>query len=255
MDRSTFLQLHDYLVRKFPKVHQALKRDIVGEYSLVYTWPGREAGLAPILLLGHLDVVPVEPGTEGGWAHPPFAGTIADGYIWGRGAMDFKMAVVGTLEAIEALLAEGFAPRRTVMLAFGHDEEIGGRNGAEQIATMLEQQGVRPEFILDEGMAVILGMVPGVDSPIACVGIAEKGYVSLELIATAEGGHSSLPPRQTTVGILASAIHALEAHPMPGHVDGPVGKMFEFLGPEMPIGPRVVLSNLWLFGGRPSAAA
>jgi carboxypeptidase PM20D1 len=249
IDRIILLQLHDYLDRKFPKVHKALKRDIVGEYSLVYTWPGLEVGLAPILLLGHLDVVPVEPGTEGGWAHPPFAGTIADGYVWGRGAMDFKMAVVGTLEAIEVLIAEGFTPRRTVMLAFGHDEEIGGQNGAKQIAAMLEKRGVRPEFILDEGMAVILGLVPGVDSAIACVGIAEKGYVSLELIATAEGGHSSLPPRQTTVGILASAIHSLEAHPMPGHVDGPVGKMFEFLGPEMPMGHRVVLSNLWLFGG------
>ena len=248
-DRTSFLQLHDYLMRKFPKAHGVLKREIIGEYSLLYTWAGSDPALAPILLLGHMDVVPVEPGTEGGWTYPPFGGVVADGYIWGRGAMDFKMAVVGTLEAIEALLAEGFTPRRTVMLAFGHDEEIGGQHGAKQIAALLAQRGVHPEFILDEGLAVIIGMVPGIQSPVASVGIAEKGYVSLELIATAEGGHASLPPRQTTVGILASAIQKVEAHPMSGHLDGPIGRMFEFLGPEMPLTHRLVLENLWLFGG------
>ncbi|MGH7229753.1 MAG: M20 family peptidase [Nitrospiraceae bacterium] len=247
-DKAAFLRFHDYLVRKFPKAHQALKREVVNGYSVIYTWAGQESGLAPILLLGHLDVVPVEPATERDWTHPPFSGAIADGYIWGRGVMDFKMAVVGTLEAIEALLSEGFTPRRTVLLAFGHDEEIGGQDGAEQIAAMLGQRGERPEMILDEGMAIVLGLVPGINSPVACIGIAEKGYVSLELLAQAEGGHSSMPPRHTAVGILSSAIHRLEAQPMPAHLGGPVGKMFEFLGPEMPLGLRLVFGNLWLFG-------
>lgn len=247
LSRDAFAGLHQYFAKVFPAGHRQLRREFINDYSVLYTWGGTEPTLPPILLLGHLDVVPVEAATEREWTYPPFAGTVADGHIWGRGAMDDKAAVLGTLEAIEHLLQQHFTPRRTVMLAFGHDEEVGGETGAKAIVAQLAQRGVRPAFVLDEGMAILHGIVPGVDRPIASIGVAEKGYLSLELIAETQGGHSSMPPRDTSVGLLASAIHSLESYPMSAHTDGPVRALFQFLGPELSIGPRVALANLWLF--------
>lgn len=245
--RDAFLGLHQYLAKTFPETHRTLQRELINDYSVLYTWVGTEPTLPPVLLLGHLDVVPVEAGTEKEWRYPPFSGTLADGYIWGRGTMDDKVAVLGPLEAVEHLLRQRYAPRRTVLLAFGHDEEVGGQDGAKSIAARLAKSGMRPVLILDEGMAILEGIVPGIDRPIASIGLAEKGYVSLELIAEGTGGHSSMPPPHTSVGILASAIHALESHPMPAHTDGPAGALFQFLAPEMSMGYRVALANLWLF--------
>ncbi|WP_447980597.1 M20 family peptidase [Candidatus Nitrospira bockiana] len=246
-DRTAFLALHDYLSRAFPASHRVLEREVVGRYSLLYTWPGSDPSLAPILLLGHLDVVPVEPGTEREWTQPPFAGVVADGFVWGRGTMDDKPAVCGPLEAIELLVRDGVTPRRTVLLAFGHDEEIGGEAGAKEIAAHLLRRGVRPAIVLDEGMAILRGLVPGVDRPVAAVGIAEKGYVTFELAAQGEGGHASMPPRETSVGILAAAIRRVEAEAMAAHLEGPAAQFFDFLAPELPWWRRLVLANRWLF--------
>jgi carboxypeptidase PM20D1 len=245
--RDAFLGLHQYLAKTFPETHRTLQREVINDYSLLYTWVGTEPALPPVLLLGHLDVVPVEAVTEKEWTYPPFSGTVADGYIWGRGTMDDKVAVLGPLEAVEHMLRQRYTPRRTVLLAFGHDEEVGGQAGAKAIAARLAQSGTRPALILDEGMAILDGIVPGVDRPIASIGLAEKGYLSVELIAEGTGGHSSMPPAHTSVGMLASAIHALESHPMPAHTDGPAGALFQFLGPEMSMGHRMALANLWLF--------
>ena len=246
-DASAFIGLHGFLAQTFVETHRRLQREVIENFSLLYTWPGSDPSLPPLLLLGHLDVVPADPRTEAEWTYPPFSGTVADGYIWGRGAMDDKVAVFGAMEAVEGLLRGGFAPRRTIMLAFGHDEEVTGRQGARTIAARLAERGLRVEMIIDEGMAILEGIIPGVAKPVASVGIAEKGYASLELIAVGQGGHSSMPPRQTSVGILAAAIRALEAHPMPVHFDGPVESLFRFLAPEMALGPRMVLANVWLF--------
>ena len=248
VERAAFLGLHEHLARSFPLVHARLTREVVAEHSLLYTWKGRNPNAAPILLMSHQDVVPVEPGTESSWTRPPFSGAIADGFIWGRGTLDDKAGVLGLLEAVEHLLSRGFQPERTVLLAFGHDEEISGVHGARQIAALLRQRGVKPEFILDEGGAIAEGMVEGIKAPIALVGTAEKGYVSVDLVAKAEGGHSSMPPRHTTIGRLAAVIHGLEENQMPARIDGVTRTSFEVLAPEMPFGPRLFLSNLWLFG-------
>ncbi len=128
--------------------------------------------------MAHLDVVPSVGGKEGDWSYPPFEGRIADGYIWGRGSMDVKLVITASLEAIEILIELEFQPRRTVYLAFGHDEEIGGRNGAAKIADLLEERGVRVAFTLDEGSAIVKGVVPGVAKPVALVALAEKGYLT-----------------------------------------------------------------------------
>jgi carboxypeptidase PM20D1 len=246
-EAQAFLGLHQYLAQSFPRVHQTLTRETVAQYSVLYTWPGSKPDLPPILLLSHLDVVPVEPGTEKKWTHPPFSGEIADGYVWGRGTLDDKVSVLGVLEGVELLLARGFQPERTVLLAFGHDEEVGGFRGAAAIARLLESRGVRPELILDEGGVIAKGMVPGIEAPIALISTAEKGFVTVELTARSPGGHSSMPPRHTAIGLVAAAVQELETHPMPARIDGAVRESFEFLAPEMPFGKRLPLANLWLF--------
>ena len=239
--------VHGYLRERFPRVHSALRREGVGN-ALFLTWQGSDPSLRPVLLMGHLDVVPVEPGTEGAWTRPPFGGVVADGYVWGRGALDDKAGARGVLEAVEGLLAQGFRPRRTVLLAFGADEEVGGRQGAARVAERLRREGVRLEWVLDEGGAVTEGLMPGVEAPVALVGVAEKGYASVEMVARGEGGHSSMPPRSTAVGVLSRAVTRLEEHPLPGEIRGATGLLFDYAGPEMPFGMRLAFANRWLFG-------
>lgn len=244
-DAAAFAAMHQLLRARFPRVHARLRREVVGGYSLLYTWPGTDPSLPPVLLMGHMDVVPVEPGTEARWTRPPFAGAVQGGWIWGRGAVDDKSSVLGTLEAVEMLLAEGFAPRRTVLLAYGHDEETGG-HGARQTAALLRGRGVRPWMVVDEGGVIGQGLMPGVDRPTALIGIAEKGFVSVELTARAEGGHSSMPPRNGSIGRLSAAIQRLESSPMPARLDGAALQLFDRVGPEMPFAQRAVFANLWL---------
>jgi carboxypeptidase PM20D1 len=238
--------LHAYLQAAFPRVHSQLRRETVGTHSLLYTWSGSQPSLDPIALIGHLDVVPVEPGTRDKWQEDPFGGRISDEFIWGRGAIDNKSAVVGTLEAVEMLLSEGFRPPRTVYLAYGHDEEVGGVGGAREIAALLQGRGIELQMVLDEGGVIGDGILPGISEPVALVGIAEKGFVTIELSTRAAGGHSSLPPRQSAVGILSAAVARLEEYQMPARLEGPTRQLFDRIGPQFPFAQRAVFANLWL---------
>jgi carboxypeptidase PM20D1 len=244
---SEFKSFIEFLEESYPRLHSTLEREVVGDYSLLYTWRGKDPGLKPILLYAHYDVVPVEPGTEGNWSHPPFSGEIRDGFIWGRGALDDKSAVMSILEAVELLLEEGAQPQRTVFLVFGHDEEVGGREGARRVAELLAQRGVALEYALDEGLSITEGIVPNLSQPAAMIGIAHKGYTSLELSVSSSGGHSSMPPKETTIGILAAAVQRLENNPLPSRMDGPGIQVVEALAPHMSFTMRMVFANQWLF--------
>ena len=233
----------------FPKLHATLKLERVNGHGLLYEWTGSDPTLAPVVLLAHQDVVPIEPGTEDRWTQPPFGGQIAGGYVWGRGALDDKGSLLGILEAVEHLVAAGAKPRRSVYLAFGYDEEVGGNRGAARIAALLAARGVRPELVLDEGGALTTGLIPGLVTPVGLVGIAEKGYLTVELTAQAEGGHSAMPAAETAVGILAAALSRLEQRQMPRAIRGPTAVMFDYVGPELGFGSRLVMANRWLFGG------
>lgn len=246
-DEKAFLALHTYLEKTFPTAHATLQKEVIEKYSLLYTWKGTDPTLTPILLMAHLDVVPVEPGTESTWTHPPFSGLIKDGYIWGRGTMDIKCAVFSIFEAVESLLKNGFSPPHTIYLAFGHDEEVSGFQGASKIAALLEKRGISLEYVLDEGGSLTRGIVPGISAPVALVGVAEKGYVSLELTVESTGGHSSMPPHETAIGVLAKAVSTLERTPFPARIKGPVLNLFNYTGPEMPFFRRMAFANLWLF--------
>jgi len=246
VDSAAFAALHEHMRQSFPRVHEALQVDVVNDWSLLYTWPGSDASAAPVAILGHLDVVPVEPDTESDWTYPPFSGTVNDEWVWGRGALDVKSMVYAALESVEALLAAGHRPRRTVLLAFGHDEEVGGWNGGAALAELMADRKLRPLLVLDEGAAVTEGIITSVSAPVSIVGLGEKGYLSVELVARSEGGHSSMPPAETAVGILAKAIVALETNPMPARLEGPVLDMLESLAGDMDQPMRTLIANLWL---------
>lgn len=247
-DTAAFLTLHQYFQDNYPLVHEHLTRETVADLSLLYTWEGSDPTLEPVVLMGHQDVVPVIPGTEQDWTHAPFSGDVADGSVWGRGSMDDKVSVLAILEAVEALLAQGYQPQRTIYLAFGHDEEVGGVRGASAIARLLGERGAEPyAFVLDEGGFMVRDMIPGIQGAVALVGMAEKGYVNLELRVDGPGGHSSAPPAQTNIGILAQAISELEEHPFPARFEGASQMMFDYVAPEMSLLPKAVFANLWLF--------
>ena len=244
---APFTKFHALLVDSFPRVHARLTKETVNDGSILFTWTGKDPRLKPILLMAHMDVVPVDPASEKSWTHPPFSGQLADGYIWGRGTMDDKASVLGILEAVEHLLIDGFQPQRTVYLAFGHDEEIGGANGAAKIADTLAARRVQLEYVLDEGMNILGGIIDGVAAPVALIGVAEKGYLSVELSANAVGGHSSIPANDNAIGRISRALQRLDAAPFQASLRGPTRAMFEYLGPEMGWTQKLLLANLWLF--------
>lgn len=246
-DAEALRGLQAHIDKNFPAFHAAVKREVVGQYSLLFTWEGTDPKALPIALLAHQDVVPVAPGTEKDWQQPPYDGVIADGFIWGRGSWDDKGNLFSMLEAAEAMAQQGFRPRRTIYFAFGHDEEVGGLSGARAIAELLASRGVRLDFAIDEGLVITDGVLKGLDKPAALIGIAEKGYATLVLSVHTAPGHSSMPPRETAIGMMSAALVRLEDHRLPMQVRSSVAEMFAALAPEMGGFNRVVLSNLWLF--------
>ena len=243
---EVFKGFHKFLATSYPQLHANLELEMVNELSLLYRWKGSDASLKPILFMAHQDVVPVDVETIDRWAYEPFSGAINEGIIWGRGAIDIKSGIMGVLEAVEYLLTKGFAPKRDIYLAFGHDEEIGGNQGAAKISKLLKDRNLDFKFILDEGGSIVGGgVIPGVDSPVALIGIAEKGYVSLELVATAVGGHSSMPPKNSALGVIAKALVALEENPFPSNMTYS-SKLFESIGPIMGGSQKLVFANMWL---------
>ena len=244
-DARAFIDFRDFLESAYPLVHQRAQRTIVNGYSLVFHLPGSDPSLEPVLFMGHMDVVPIEEITREEWTHPPFAGVVDDGIIWGRGSVDDKLTVIALMEAMEQLLSEGVSPRRSIYFSFGHDEEVGGKDGAARVAEHLEQQGVTFDYVMDEGGAVIEGMMDGVENPLAVIGVSEKGYVNLVLTVNAPGGHSSQPPDQTAVGILSRAIVRVEDSPFPASLDY-IYPTFDAIGNVMPFGRRLAMGNLWL---------
>ncbi|MCP4458628.1 MAG: M20/M25/M40 family metallo-hydrolase, partial [Cytophagales bacterium] len=209
-DSIPFINQIKYIKETYPLVDSLLTLEIVGGYTMLYSWVGSDVDKLPALIYSHYDVVPVDSATITDWEAPPFSGEVKNGSIYGRGAIDDKVGVFGTLEAIETLLRQGFQPARTLYFGFGHDEEVGGMNGAASIVGFLKNENVQLEYSFDEGAPILEGVIPGIDKPVALIGTSEKGYVSYKLTITTEGGHSSSPAPGNTIGSLARAIVALE---------------------------------------------
>ncbi|MEM9257400.1 MAG: M20/M25/M40 family metallo-hydrolase, partial [Pseudomonadota bacterium] len=243
-----FTRMLEFLAETYPEVFAAMEVETVNDYSLLMVWPGIDRTREPVLFTAHLDVVPVEPGTEHLWDQPPFAGVIEDGRIYGRGALDDKQGVMSLLEAAQDLLAQGYQPDRTLVFAFGHDEEIGGADGAGQLAAAMTRQGMRFAWMVDEGGMIIADGPLLSDRPMALINVAEKGYLTLTLTVTAEGGHSSRPPEVTSIGRLSNALARIEANPFPPRLVPPVRAMFETVAPHVNGPNSLIFGNLWLTG-------
>ncbi|MBO0959581.1 M20 family peptidase [Neobacillus sp. MM2021_6] len=262
-DFNQFDEFIAFLRESYPSVHHQLEFERVNKYALVYKWKGSDSSKNPVGLTSHYDVVPVLKGTETKWEQDPFSGTVVDGKIWGRGTLDDKIGVIGILQAVDYLLAEGFQPERDLYFMFGFDEEIGGDEGANKIVTTLEDRGITFDYVLDEGGAIIEDMVPGVDQPVGVVGISEKGSATAELTIEGSGGHSSQPKDHTNIGRISSAIAKLEDTQFTGDLRGPGEDLFEFVAPEMSFPMKYVFANKAIFEpaiekillGKPATAA
>ena len=241
---EAFRQLHQMLESTYPLVHQKLRREVVNGYSLLYIWQGSRADLEPVMLMAHQDVVSADP-TE--WTYPPFEGKIVDGFIWGRGTLDIKNQLIGIMDAAEALLQKGYRPERTILFGLGHDEETGGVNGCKILGQKLKEKSIHLAGIVDEGGGIMAGLAAGVRGPIALVGVSEKGYLTVEFTVHGQPGHSSTPPPQTSIGILARALARLEAHPMPTHLRR-LRPLYHGIGIAAPLYIQIAFANVWLFG-------
>jgi carboxypeptidase PM20D1 len=244
---ENFEKLHKLLEKTYPHVHKILKREIVGQASLLYTWQGKDPSLDPVLLAAHQDVVPAEESSLSQWTYPPFSGKIADGYIWGRGTLDIKSQLISLLEAVEALIANGYQPERTVMLGFGSDEEVLGI-GAKGIVALLKERGVHLAGMVDEGGCIYDGIIPGINVLAGAIGVAEKGYLSLRVWVDDIAGHSSTPAENTATSTLIRALKKIIDAPFPAKVSA-VLPMFEKYGEVASPIMQLAFGNLWLFGG------
>ena len=249
MDVDAFSGLQQFLRATYPRVFNQLNIEVINTYSLLITWTGLDTTLNPVLFTAHTDVVPVEPGTEADWTYPAFAGVIENGIVYGRGTLDDKMGVISLLEATERLLAQDYKPQRTIVFGFGHDEEIGGTRGAGAISKRLRDRDLHFTWMVDEGGFILSDnpMLPG--RPVAMIGVAEKQYLTLKLTTTGEGGHSSRPPAQTTIGQLSAAVVKVENNPLAAELVPPVDMMIERMAPYAEFPQNWLFSNLWLTRG------
>ncbi|XP_028925763.1 N-fatty-acyl-amino acid synthase/hydrolase PM20D1 isoform X2 [Ornithorhynchus anatinus] len=245
---TTALKEFSQFIRKaFPTLFSTsfIQYEVVGEYSHLFTVRGSDPRLQPYMLLAHLDVVPA---SDEGWDVPPFSGLERDGFIHGRGALDNKNSVMGILQALELLLEQNYVPRRSFYVSLGHDEEVSGKRGAVQISSLLQSRGVTLAFIVDEGSFILDGFIPNLQGPIAQIAVSEKGAMNLELRVDAPPGHSSAPPKESSIGILAGALSRLEQTPMPNLFGNSlVENMFEQLATQFGFPLNIVMTNLWLF--------
>ncbi len=245
INRAEHRKIESFFTENFPQVCKTLNLVKLNDFAYIFTWEGTDKTAKPILLTAHFDVVPAQ---EGDWEHPPFSGDIAEGKIWGRGALDTKNSLTGILEAADILIAEGFTPETTIYFAFGGDEEIMGLHGAVQIVEYFKQQNISFQWILDEGSIIAENLLTMVTAPLALIGIAEKGFANIQISAHTTPGHASMPPEHTASGLIARAVYRLEQKPFPVHLTKTVRGFLKALIPYVSFPLALVFGNLWLFG-------
>ncbi len=244
-DSTQFEMFNEFIENNYPNVNEKLEHQLFSHYSHLYRWQGSDPSLKPLILMAHLDVVPIASPRK--WSFHPFIEGVKNDTIYGRGAMDDKFSLISILEATEQLLNEGFQPNRTVYLAFGHDEEVSGKKGALQIVNYLKENNVEAELVLDEGSAITHGMIPNMRNDIALIGIAEKGYATMELRVDMDGGHSSSPPKETAIDVLSSAVSRVKQNPLPLHLTPAISGFIDKIGPAMDFKSKILFANKNIF--------
>ena len=249
IDTAEFLKFRHFMETTYPTIHQKLSRPSFNQFSYVYKWVGKDTNLAPYVLMGHMDVVPVEAAAEKKWQVPSFSGMIKNDTIWGRGAVDDKASVISILEATEQLLKENYTPAQTIYLCFGHDEEISGKRGTKIYSQWFKDNHIKPALVLDEGGQIDSQHFKSLNKSVALVGTNEKGYTNIDLSVEIPGGHSSMPSPETAIDVLNKAIENIRAHQMPGAITPTVQELLNRTKNAESFTKRLVLSNLWLFDG------
>ncbi|MBQ8136690.1 MAG: M20/M25/M40 family metallo-hydrolase [Clostridia bacterium] len=239
--REKFLPFHALLKELFPLVHERLEKTEI-DGNLLFFWKGKSSA-RPLVLMSHQDVVPA----EGDWKYPPFSGQIAEGKVWGRGASDTKCSVMAFFEAVETLLKEGYVPENDVYLSSSCTEEWAG-DGCPKLVSFLEQRGVRPFLVCDEGGGIITDPVGGIKGNFAMVGVFEKGKADVTFTAASNGGHASAPGKNTPIARLSAFVNTMEKHsPFKKRMSKEVEAMFAQLAPYAPFYMKLLFSNIWLF--------
>ena len=243
-DNAEFDKLVGLLPKLFPTVFKTCEYLELKDRAILLKWKGK-SNLAPSVFMSHYDVVPA---LEEKWTKPAFSGIIEDGKLWGRGTLDTKVTLNSALFSAETLINQGFVPENDVYFAFSGNEEISG-NGAVRIVDYFEENNIVPALVLDEGGAVVENVFPGVKSPCALIGIAEKGMINVEYKVNSNGGHASAPKPHTPIGMLANAVCKVENNPFPFYITKPVKLMFDTLGRHSTFVYRLIFANLWCFKG------
>lgn len=247
-DPESFLALHRWLEQTYPAFHAVAERTVVSRFSLMYRWPG-DRNCSAAGFISHLDVVPIEEGTLDDWTHPPFAGVVADDAVWGRGAVDTKDNLVLVMEAAEGLAERGFQPDCDLYFLFGHDEEVGGRDGAAVMASILRDRGVAFDWLLDEAGGVQANLDGSAEPPMVTILVSSQGYMTLQLTASADGGHSASGVEDTAVTRLAEAVLAIQRNPMPARLDGVAVSDVRARAAGGSFALKMLAANLWLLRG------
>ncbi|WP_084490428.1 M20/M25/M40 family metallo-hydrolase [Niabella ginsenosidivorans] len=268
-DYTSFDAFKRYLRNNYPLVYQQTENYEVNGYGLVFKWKGTNPALKPILFLSHMDVVP--PGdapvknkeeqifrlqdkavpavtaVAKEWDYPPFSGAVANGRIYGRGALDMKGMLFSLMESMTRLIKEGYAPKRDIYLAFGFDEEVGGRKGAVKIAEDFKKKGLEFDAVYDEGGVILeKGSIGGIDTDVALIGCAEKGFLSARIKVKGLGGHSSMPPLESAIGKAAILMQRLEDNQMKPVITPLIQEFFNNVGGTMSFTTRLAIANKWL---------
>ena len=244
-DLTEFYKLHKVMESNFPLIFSRLEKTEI-DGNLLFRWRGKDSERNGLLLMGHQDVVTAD---EPNWEKPPFSGEISDGNIHGRGAMDCKSTVFSEFQAIEELLAEGYEPPCDIYLATAVDEEISG-DGAPKLVNYLKENGVHLDVAMDEGGAILKDQLPTMNGWCAAIGLLEKGYIDLKVIAKGKGGHSSTPKSNTPLARLSKFVADIEKDkPFKAEISGAVYAMLDEAAPYLGFPLRMVLGNMWLFKG------
>lgn len=241
-DAGEFHKFRQLLIDNYPNVNSKCHLYNVGRTGVLYHWQGRSKEKS-VVFMAHYDVVPV---IDSEWNKEPFSATIEDGYIWGRGTLDTKGTLCGIMEACEKLIAEGFVPENDIYLSFSGDEETNG-SSTNSIVEFLEKRGIKPFMVLDEGGAIVQGVIPGVKNKCALIGTGEKGKMHVKLSTKTKGGHASSPPPTSPIGRLSKSVVKIEKRPFKFHMSQPVKDMFNIVGRYSTFFMKIVLANISFF--------
>lgn len=245
-DDTEFAKLRSVVEADFPLLHEKAERRILSDDCWMYIIPGQDTS-RNILLMSHHDVVPAD--TD--WTMPAFDGIIKDGKVYGRGAADTKGSLCAILFAAEEILREGTVPPVNVYIVSSHNEELGGDGMAATLAYCREN-GITFEVILDEGGAIVEPPLAGMDCEMcAMVAVHEKGRLKLKCTVENESSHVSLTAfKGNPVERMSAFIQEITTKDIfIRRLNPQTRSMFASLAPYCKLPMKVLLSNLWLFGG------